>query len=167
MDAARLNGMTIVSVAEAARLGPITDVVFDHEPFRVAALQVRGEGTNFVIPFDQVRNLGADAVTVDSSQVTQMASAGGTFDGLPRLSQLLKLKVVDDGGTLIGLLQSIDLDPATGRVQRLVAHRGGVLGVGGVSTTIAVEAVRSIGADLLTVAVNASSPKDRDTAKTT
>jgi len=166
MDAARLNGMTIVSVAEAARLGPITDVVFDSEPFRVAALQVRGEGTNFVIPFDQVRNLGADAVTVDSSQVTQI-SAGGTFDGLPRLSQLLKLKVVDDGGTLFGLLQSIDLDPATGRVQRLVAHRGGVLGVGGVSTTIAVEAVRSIGADLLTVAVNASSPKDRDTAKTT
>lgn len=154
MDANKLRGMTIVSVAEAARLGAITDVVFDPEPLRVAALQVRGEGTDFVIPFDQVRNLGSDAVTVDGSQVTQMASAGGSFDSLPRLSQLLKLKVVDDAGTLIGTLQSIEVDPANGRVVRLVAHRGGMLGVGGASSTIAVEAVRSVGAEVLTVAAN-------------
>ncbi len=159
MDANKLKGMTVVSVAEAARLGAITDVVFDPDPLRVAALQVRGEGTDFVIPFDQVRNLGADAVTVDSSQVTQMASAGGAFDGLPRLSKLLTLKVVDDAGTLIGTLQTIEIDAATGRVQRLVAHRKGVLGVGGASMTVAVEAVRSVGTDILTVAADDSTPK--------
>lgn len=152
IDANGLKGMTIVSVAEAARLGAISDVVFASEPSRVAALQVRGAGADFVIPFDQARSFGADAVTVESSQVTQMASAGGTFEGLPRLTQLLRVKVVDDAGTLVGTLQTIVVDPATGSVVRLVALRGGIFGVGGASTTIAVEAIRSVGSDVLTVA---------------
>jgi len=159
MDANALMGMTIVSVAEAARLGKIADVLFDADPLTVAALHVRAEGTDFIVPFDQVRNLGADAVTVDSSQVTQMASAGGAFDGLPRLTKLLQLKVVDDAGSLIGTLHSVELDATTGRVQRLVAHRGGVLGIGGASRTIAAEAIRSVGADILTVAADATTPK--------
>lgn len=158
VDANSLKGMTIVSVAEGARLGTITDVLFQPAPLGVAALQVRGNGTDFVIPFEHVRSLGADAVTVDSSQVTQMSSAGGTFDGLPRMTQLLKLKVVDDAGTLIGTLRSLEVDPATGRVTRLTAQRGGVLGVGGASTTIAAEAVRSVGGDLLTVEANSPTP---------
>jgi sporulation protein YlmC with PRC-barrel domain len=158
MDTNRLKGMAIVSVAQAARLGTITDILFEREPLRVAALQVRGEGVDFVIPFEQIRTLGTDAVTVDSSEVTQIASTGGTFDGLPRLTQLLQLKVVDDAGTLIGTLQTVELDPADGRVQRLVAHRGGMFGVGGASTTIAADAIRSVGGDILTVAANASSP---------
>ncbi len=152
MDANRLKGMAVVSVAEAARLGAITDVAFNADPLRVAALQLRSEGTDFVIPFDQVRNLGADAVTVDSSQVTQMSSSGGTFDGLPRLSQLLKLKVVDDAGTFIGTIQSIEFDSASGLVQGIVAHRGGVMGVGGANTTIVADAIRSVGTEVLTVA---------------
>jgi sporulation protein YlmC with PRC-barrel domain len=156
MDANALIGMTIVSVAEAARLGKVADVVFATDPLTVAALHLRGDGTDFIVPFDHVRNLGADAVTVDSSQVTQMASAGDTFDGLPRLTKLVQLKVVDDAGTLIGTLQSIELDPPTGRVERLVAHRGGVLGIGGASRTIAAEAIRSVGVDILTVAADAT-----------
>jgi sporulation protein YlmC with PRC-barrel domain len=159
MDANKLKGMAIVSVAEAARLGAITDIVFEPSPLRVAALQVRGEGNDFVIPFDRVRRLGADAVTVDSIDVTQMTSTGATFDALPRLSQLLKLRVVDDAGTLIGTLHSVELDPPTGRVVRLVAHRGGVLGVGGSSSIIAADAVRGVGADVLTVTENAPSPE--------
>ena len=151
MDANRLTGMTVVSVAEGARLGTITDVVFDSEPLRVAGLRVRGDGNDFVIPFDAVRSLGVDAVTVESSEVTQMSSAGDTFDSLPRLTQLLKVKVVDDAGTLIGTPQTIELEPVTGRVVQLTVHKGGVLGLGGDTSTIAAAAVRSVGADIMTV----------------
>ena len=159
MDANALIGMTIVSVAEATRLGRIVDVLFDAEPFTLAALQIRGGETDFIVPFGLVRNLGADAVTVDSSQVTQMASAGDAFDGLPRLTKLMQLKIVDDAGTLVGRLHSIELEASTGRVQRLVAQRGGVLGIGAESRTIPAEAIRSVGDNLVTVSADPTMPE--------
>ncbi len=151
MDAHKLKGMTIVSISEATRLGTITDVLFQTEPLRVAALQGAGEGTEFVIPFEDVRNLGADAVTVESSQVTQIASTGTAIGNLMGLARLRQLKVVDETGTLVGTVETARLDTATGRVEHLVAYKGGVLGVGRAATTIPVEAIRSVGVDVLTV----------------
>lgn len=64
MDADTLKGLAVVSLAEGTRLGRVTDVLFETEPLRVVALQARGAGGDFVLPFERVRNVGADAVTV-------------------------------------------------------------------------------------------------------
>lgn len=154
MDADSLKGMAVVSIDEAARLGTVTDVLFETQPLRVAGLQAAGEETGFVIPFDQVRTLGTDAVMVQSSQVTQMASAGSTFGELGGLAHLRKLKVVDEAGTFLGTIQTVELDPTTGHVARLVARKGGVLGIGGANTPIEVGAIRSVGSEVLTIAAD-------------
>jgi sporulation protein YlmC with PRC-barrel domain len=151
MDAESLKGMPVVSIAEASRLGRVTDVLLETQPLRIGALRATGDQTDFVIPFDQVRTLGADAVMVESSQVTQMASAGSAFGDLRGLADLKKLKVVDEAGTFLGKIAKIELDPVTGHVARLVARRGGILGVGGSNPTIEVTAIRSVGSEVLTV----------------
>ena len=155
MQAEKLKGMAIVSISEASRLGVVTDVLFETGPLRVAALQAASDDTEFVIPFGLVRSLGSDAVTVESSQVTQIASAGSTIGSLTGLEQLRKLKVVDDAGTFIGTVHSARLDPETGAVLELETRKGGILGVGQVETIIPAGAIRTIGTEVLTVSTAA------------
>ena len=70
MEADKLKGMPIVSLADGAKLGRIDEVLFETRPLRVAALRAAADGQGFVIPFGQLTHVGADAVTVESSQVT-------------------------------------------------------------------------------------------------
>ena len=151
IDAEKLKGMTIVSISEASRLGVVTDVLFETGPLRLAALQAASDESEFVIPFELVRSLGSDAVTVESSQVTQIASAGSTIRNLTGFERLRKLKVVDEAGTFIGTVHGARLDPGTGEVLELVTRKGGILGVGQSETIISARAVLTVGADVLTV----------------
>src|SRR5215210_3750251 len=151
MEADTLKGMPIVSLADGAKLGRIEEVLFDTRPLRAAALRAAGDGQGFVIPFEQLKNIGADAVTVESGQVTQTASKEGAFSGLHGLGELTKFKVVDEAGTLVGTIRGIELDPATGRVAGVSVHKGGLLGLGGTTTTIDPAAIRGVGDAMLTV----------------
>lgn len=156
MDANTLKGLAIVSMAEGTKLGQVEDVLFNSQLVQVAALLISGGGQTFVIPFEKIAHIGPDAVTVGDSQVAQIESAGDAFSGLPGLGQLTRLKVVDEGGTLIGTVAGIDIDGTTGRVLSLLVHKGGVLGIGRTATTLGVGAVRGVGADLITVATDAA-----------
>lgn len=161
MDADKLKGMAIISVAEGARLGRVDEVLFDTAGLRAGGLHASGEGQNFVVPFEQVKNIGADAVTVESSQVTQAASKGATFDALTSLSALKKRKVVDETGALIGTVASLDIDPASGKITSITAHKGGVLGLGGASTVIDASSVHGVGPELLTIAALPEPPAEQ------
>ena len=158
MDAGKLKGMAIVSLGDGAKLGRVDDVLFGTRPLRATALSVRGDGQDFVIPFEQLTTIGADAVTVESGQVTQTASKEGTYSGLAGLGELMKFKVVDEAGTLVGTLGGIELDPASGQVTGLAVHQGGLLGLGGTTTRIDPAAIRSVGDALLTVAAGGAAP---------
>jgi sporulation protein YlmC with PRC-barrel domain len=162
MDGEKLRGMPIVSVGEGAKLGYVDEVLFDVPALRIVALRARGDDQIFAVPYEHLRTIGEDAITVESSQVTQMVSKPGPFDGLTDLGHLKRLKVVDEAGTLLGTIERVAIDPASGRITSLTAHRGGLLGIGGTSTTIEAEAVRGVGNELVTVA----SPADRPATAT-
>lgn len=151
MDAERIKGMAIVSMSEASRLGAVTDILFEAAPLRVAALQGASDAADFEIPFSAVRSIGADAVIVESSQVTQMASGGTSIAGLMGLALVQRLKVVDDAGTFLGTVHGVAVDPATGAVLELIARKGGVLGMGRNEMTIPASSIRTVGMDVLTV----------------
>lgn len=151
MDAEKLRGMAVVSVAEGAKLGYVDDILFDAPALRVVALRVRGDAQMFAIPFERLQKIGADAITVESSQVTQVVSKPGPFDNLADLGQIKRLKVVDEAGTLLGTVEHLAIDPVSGQVTSVTAHRGGLLGLGGAATTIEARAIHSVGSELMTV----------------
>ncbi len=134
------------------REGPTIDLV----ALRLVALQVQGDAGTFVIPFDQVQNIGADAITVASSQVTQIPGTDSAAHALLDLDQIGKLKVVDRAGTFLGTLAQLTIDAASGQVTALGAHKGGMLGMGGTTTPIPPQAILSVGPDLLTVEMGAA-----------
>jgi sporulation protein YlmC with PRC-barrel domain len=156
MEADQLKGMAIISVSEGSRLGRVAEGLIDTAALRVGALRVTDSGKAFVIPFDLIKSIGNDAITVESSQVTQ--TDGGAFGGLMGLGDLKKLKVVDEGGTFLGTLSGVEIDTASGRLAGLTAHKGGMLGLGGSSTAIDVGQVRGIGPEVLTVAAEVAAP---------
>lgn len=154
MDADKLKGMAVISIAEGTRLGRIDDILFDTHALRVAAILASGDRQTFVVPFEGLKNIGSDAVTVENSGVTQAASKGGAFASLIGLSKFKGLKVVDSTGTFLGTISAVDLDEVGGRLLGLTVHKGGVLGLGGTTKTIAAEMIRSVGPEIVTVATD-------------
>ena len=151
MNTDKLKGIAVVSKDEGAKLGKVETALFDPVNLDLRALQVKGEGQMFLVPFDQVAAFGTDAVMVRSSQVTQAQATGGALDQLVPLDTLKKLKVVDAAGTLLGTVRDVELDDASGRAVRLIVHKGGMLGFGGETTTLEITAVRGVGAEVITV----------------
>lgn len=152
MNIDKLKGMAIVSVAEGSRLGRVAEILIDPGALQIGAIKIEHEGQTFVIPFNLIKSIGSDAITVASSQVTQ--TDGGSFGTLVGLSDFKKLKVVDESGTLHGVVSNVDVDTMTGKLLGFAAHKGGMLGLGGTTTTVTAEQVRGIGPEVVTVAAS-------------
>ena len=152
MNTGKLKGVAVVAMGEGTKLGTIDRALFDPATLELRALQITGDGQTFIVPWDQVQTVGADAVMVESSQVAQTAAQGGAFGNLLDLKALQRLKVVDAAGTLVGTISDIAPGPTTGRPRRPTVHKGGVLGRFGTTTTIDAAAIRGVGNDIVTVA---------------
>ncbi len=163
MNANDLKDMAVVSLEEGTKLGRVEQPMFDLAARQLGALQVKGGDGTFILPFAQIQSIGTDAITVTSSQVTQTPSSGGQTDALLDLQALKKLKIVDQAGTFLGTLSDVDVDPLSGQITRLTAHKGGLLGMGGTTTTLESTAIVMVGQDLLTVTAEAESTPSAST----
>jgi uncharacterized protein YrrD len=107
MKAAALKGMPVVSIADSAQLGVVDDVLFDIRQMCVGVLRIVAGAQQVLVPFDQVRSLGSDAITVASNQLTEWAGVSREAGTLQSTSDLSKRKVVDEAGTAMGMVQGI------------------------------------------------------------
>lgn len=151
MDAGTLKGLAVVSLMEGTKLGKVEHPLFDLGAHRMSAVEVHGDSGTFVIPFEQIERIGEDAMVVKSSDMTQTPSTGSALGTLVSLPQAGKLKVVNDTGTFLGTIDTIDIDHASGRITQLTIHKGGMLGMGGTTTQIDATAIIGVGPDILTV----------------
>jgi sporulation protein YlmC with PRC-barrel domain len=140
--------MAVVSMADGRKLGTIEDVLVDTGAWRVAAFVLEGPHGKAFLPFKGVRTFGRDAVTVEDAAATQ--GLPGQPEGLLGLRDLRKLKVVNGEGTYLGDVQDLRFGERDGSLEELVAHKGGILGLGGASTPIPVTAIRGTGPEVLT-----------------
>lgn len=147
-----LQDMPVVSVADGTKVGAVQDILVDTAQMRVVTLVLSGDGGTSWLPFESIRHVGGDAVTVESAAVTQGASGQAAADGLRGLKELTSLKVVNEAGTYLGEVQDVDFDARDGRIGELIARRGGVLGgLGATDTRVPVAAIRGMGPAIVTV----------------
>ena len=151
MDVRELVGKAVVSLDDAARLGRASDVIFDTERLRVAGLRVSDDAGGFVLPFDQIANIGPDAITVERADQIPPGTGASRFSAMPGIGDIDTLKVVDESGTFQGTIKTLHADPTTGDVTTLELAKGGVLGLGAEHDSLPVGAVRSVGRDVVTV----------------
>lgn len=147
MNAAQIPGLAVVSVPAAVKLGRVSDVLFSIDDLRAAALRVKTEEGEGVLAIEDVRSIGADAVTTDLDATPELGEGRSTVG----LDAMRRLKVVDEDGMFLGRVNDLFLDPSTGRVLSVTVRKGDVLGVGGDSSTIDVRDVLAVGDDVMTV----------------
>jgi sporulation protein YlmC with PRC-barrel domain len=163
MQAEQLHGMAVVSVQQAERIGRIEDVAIDLREHRLAALLLQGGlfRGGPVVPWERVRAIGQDAVTVDDRSAT---AEGRPETGGAKLGDLRGTKVVTDAGTFVGTLAGAEIDPDSGRVTSysITAPHGGGLFHAAPQFTLPATAVVAIGPDLITVQASALRPSNGD-----
>jgi len=154
-----LKNMPVVSMADGAKVGTVQDVLFDTAQYRVAALVLASAGGQILLPFNAIKSIGNDAVTVDSLAATQGVGTSLTRDGLRGLNDMTSLKVVNSDGSLLGDVKDIEIERADGKLTEVAVRKGGVFGMGGTVLTMPVASIRSIGPKLMTVDVSVNAPE--------
>lgn len=152
MKAEDLKGRPIVSIAEGIRLGSVEDILFHPTARCIETLSLHGQTDRLRLYFKDIQSVGPDAITVRSQN--DVKPIGDTKDpaiaSLLTMSELASRKVVDESGTALGGIDSVEIDPATGSILDITAGHGGIAGLGRTSTTIDAAHIVSIG-DLVVV----------------
>ena len=151
MKAQAIKGLAVVSIADGIKVGYVDDVVFHGPPLRAAALGVTADGQRGVIPFEQIRSIGNDAVTIPSADVTRCGNGATTLAGMPGLDDLHKLKVVDEAGTFLGTVHELEVAPDSGHVTEVRTQKGGVFGIGAQRHEVAAGDITSVGNEVLVI----------------
>lgn len=159
MNVTSLKHRPVVSLESGAKLGLVDDLLFATAPLRIAALRMTTDGQFTVLPWNVVTTIGPDALMVPNDAAAHSPLVESSLAALAGLTTLYALKVVDEGGTFIGTVKSVDIDPQSGAVTRVEAHTGGLLGLGGTTTTIGAAEIRSIGDTVLLTAVRPTEPE--------
>lgn len=151
MKSKDLKGKTVVSTRDGATLGKVDDVLVDIDTLRIAALQVKGSGEEGLIPFEKVKSAAGDVVTVPTSNAAQRPHAGDGTEHLASLSKVSKLKVIDEEGTFLGVVQSVEVDPQSGAILELQTQKATAMGLGREQHTIAASEVSSVGDEMIVI----------------
>lgn len=105
----------VISVVDGVRLGVVKDLYLDHSLTRVEGLHMGSEGllkrvANF-IPTDALVVLGVDAVLVKSGEVVLAGDEDERWQGWLRREKLKGREVTTPGGTRIGRVGDVLVDP--------------------------------------------------------
>jgi len=120
--ATELSGKAVVDVDAAEKLGKIDRVVLDPDARRIAGFVVvrgsslLGTGEHLLVAASSVHAIGPDAVTVHHRQGAAETDTNADLQHLPRVSDMVGRKVVSDQGQLLGSVDDVLIDEATGRI---------------------------------------------------
>ena len=165
MEAKDLNGVPVVSIRDAVRLGWVEDVLMDPEGGRMVALHIKDGSAEGVIPFDQVHSVGSDVVTVPSADVVQRTPDPCDAGSLVSLRELSKFKVVDEAGTALGMVRRVAVDPTDGHITEVQTQRGDLFGLGGTTHTVTPDEITSVGEQLMVVQAPEAVAQRREAAE--
>ena len=161
MNTDTLTGMTVLSLAGGTRLGKIEGVAIDPQSLQVVALRIAANGQRALVPWESLQGIGKDAVTVPDEHGARWSLPAGGANSLPDIGDLRNLRVVDEAGKVVGKVRDLDFDAGTGKIISLITHEGGILGIGGTTSTIPAGAVVSLGPEVITVRAAATEPAAR------
>lgn len=148
-----LVGMPLVTVQEGIRLGTLKGVEFDAAEGRIRYLLFEGAAgrADGVLPWDAIRRMGSDAITVES--VASVREAIPSAEQERVTPDVRHRPVLTESGTRLGTITGYDLDDASGWVVRYHVAAGGFVGrMLHREFSFSQDAIRSFGRDAIIVA---------------
>ena len=149
-----VKGTAVVSLADGAKLGAIDHVYLDPQRKVIVGFTFRHGGglfggeTSGLVDVSDVHAFGADAVTVDDRSVVRSDLAVDVrCDDLIDLEDLLKRKVITEGGAVVGQVASVRFGQDSHKLTAIEVSPGFFRD----HRLIAGDEVRHIGAELIVV----------------
>ena len=159
MDTKRIKGLQVITLA-GVKAGTVDRIFFDPATKRVAGFVLQADpalpadASPRLIEADDVHGLGADALIVPDDGAIRDPQTGTPLATLVDMDALAKRQVVTEGGTRLGQVAAIELDPQTLRLARVEVSAGFFKS----NAWIPVEQVIRVGADAVTVADAVAAP---------
>lgn len=114
-----LKGRKLVDTSTADSIGKVDGFLLDPATQKIAGLEFKKTDHGSVVAWDDLTAVGADAVTVASSD--GLSDPDGHLANLAtKDGQVLKKRVLSDAGEHLGTVHDIDLDPETGALNELI-----------------------------------------------
>ncbi|MET8413798.1 PRC-barrel domain-containing protein [Streptomyces sp. NPDC005195] len=117
----RINGLPVVTLGEATRIGVVKSLSIDVEAGVVSRLRIaRARGRKETsLPWDGLHAVGPDAVLVRSDTVLDTLTPPA-----PPHHEALGARVLTESGDARGTVRDIAFDPATGRIEEIRTTSG-------------------------------------------
>lgn len=154
MKFSEINGLAVVGVAGAQKLGTVDNAVVDLKAQQVLALLVqeghilRKEGA---VPLADMVGVGSDAVTIHDASDLNDLSKFPHLQGQARMTDIIGAKVVATDGDDLGRVGDIEFDLPGGQITAYLLHEGIINRLRGEQHDIPREKVQSIGRNLIVV----------------
>ena len=163
----KLLGMPIITLEEGTRLGKLKGVEVDYGTGQLAYLRYDAEGSRAdgLIPWEAVRSIGADAITVLSKGAAQESISAADREHLTPF--VGDRPVVTVSGERLGNINNYDVDELTGRVESYHVAVGGLFGrITGNEIVFPHSAIRTFGKDAIIVSDSVATHKKGHHGKT-
>jgi uncharacterized protein YrrD len=160
MDTKRIKGLQVITLA-GLKVGAVDQIFFDPTTKRVAGFVLQADstlpdGSPRLVDADDVHALGADALTLPDAAAVRGTAAGSQLTELVQMDDLAKRQVVTEGGTVLGQIAGIDLDPRTLQLARIEVSAGFFKS----NKWIAADQVTRLGTDAIMVADDIAAPDE-------
>ncbi|HUF32304.1 MAG TPA: PRC-barrel domain-containing protein [Acidimicrobiales bacterium] len=116
-----LKGTKVMSKASAEKVGSVDRLVIDVGARRITAVQVaKGD----VVAWEAISGIGDDAVIIDDRASVRSAAEGREARTLKGDLDIAGRRVLSDTGNLLGHVDDVELDEATGTIEAIVTDQG-------------------------------------------
>lgn len=158
MDAKTLKGIPVVAIQDGEKVGSVNQVRFNVEHRRIQGFEVGTGGlfggNTYFLPIDSVESLGTDAIMIPDRGALQSDTSSARLQQYPTLDDLTQLRVVSQGGTLLGSLAAVDVEPRSGAMTDIEIEQPGITGAFKSHIDVPIDQVISIGRDVAVVPDN-------------
>ncbi len=123
MNVSELLGRSVLDLSTATTVGRIDDIVVDAASRRIAGFRLsKTPGPSTWLAWDDVKAVGADAVTIERPEQVGDESAG--LGRGVRADKVIGGRLLTDEGREMGALADIEIDAESGAVHSLIISTG-------------------------------------------
>lgn len=155
----KLSAMPVVSLSDGRNLGRVRALVIDPGSLRLAALALEAGGflkERRFIPFEAVKSIGEDAVTIeDSGSVVRLSTSPDLASLVRQPVSLLGCHLITEDGRFLGTASEY-LFSLDGKIDHFEVDCGWKLSLTKGKATLSAEVVRTVGQG--SIIVNSEAP---------
>lgn len=144
---ADLAGRPVLDVSSATTVGQVGHAILDADDGRIAALHLaKVDGDADLLPWDSIKAIGPDAITIESVARLRQASTAAESKGADQSLDPIGARLLTTSGVELGRVTDIEVDDASGSVETIAtaeARHPGSSTVGFGSYALVVESPRA------------------------